>query len=79
MIEIGSGEDLEDAIDRKILGELLRDVLDTLTEKDREILVRYYYCYENVRQIAETLCLKNADEPGEKETPAGTDRTRICV
>ena len=49
MIEIGSGEDLEDAIDRKILGELLRDVLDTLTAKDREILVRYYYCYENVR------------------------------
>lgn len=49
MIEIGSGEDLEDAIDRKILGELLR-----------EILVRYYYCYENVRQIAETLCLSES-------------------
>lgn len=46
MIEIGSGEDLEDAIDRKILGELLRDVLDTLTEKDR--------------QIAETLCLSES-------------------
>lgn len=60
MIEIGSGEDLEDAIDRKILGELLRDVLDTLTEKDREILVRYYYCYENVWQIAETLCLSES-------------------
>lgn len=60
MIEIGSGEDLEDAIDRKILGELLRDVLDTLTEKDREILVRYYYCYENVRQITETLCLSES-------------------
>lgn len=60
MIEIGSGEDLEDAIDRKILGELLRDVLDTLTAKDREILVRYYYCYENVRQIAETLCLSES-------------------
>ena len=60
MIEIGSGEDLEDAIDRKILGELLRDVLDTLTEKDREILIRYYYCYENVRQIAETLCLTHS-------------------
>lgn len=57
---IASGEDLEDAIDRKILSELLRDVLDTLTEKDREILVRYYYCYENVRQIAETLCLSES-------------------
>lgn len=41
MIEIGSGEDLEDAIDRKIL-------------------VRYYYCYETVRQIAETLCLSES-------------------
>lgn len=57
---IASGEDLEDAIDRKILGELLRDVLDTLTEKDREILVRYYYCYESVRQVAETLCLSES-------------------
>ena len=39
---------------------MLRDGLDTLTEKDREILVRYYYCYENVRQIAETLCLSES-------------------
>ena len=31
-----------------------------LTAKDREILVRYYYCYETVRQIAETLCLSES-------------------
>ena len=53
--EIGSEEDVEGSIDQKILGELLQDVLDTLSAKDREILVRYYYCYEPVRQIADTL------------------------
>ena len=46
---------VEGSIDQKILGELLQDVLDTLSAKDREILVRYYYCYEPVRQIADTL------------------------
>ena len=55
VVEIGSEEDVEGSIDQKILGELLQDVLDTLSAKDREILVRYYYCYEPVRQIADTL------------------------
>lgn len=55
LVEIGSEEDVEGSIDQKILGELLQDVLDTLSAKDREILVRYYYCYEPVRQIADTL------------------------
>lgn len=55
VIEVGSGEDLEAAIDQKILAELLQDVLDTLSARDREILVRYYYCYEPVRQIAAAL------------------------
>lgn len=55
LVEIGSEEDVEGSIDQKILGELLQDVLDTLSAKDREILVRYYYCYEPVRQIAGTL------------------------
>lgn len=44
LVEIGSEEDVEGSIDQKILGELLQDVLDTLSAKDREILVRYYYC-----------------------------------
>ena len=55
LVEIGSEEDVEGSIDQKILGELLQVVLDTLSAKDREILVRYYYCYEPVRQIAGTL------------------------
>ena len=55
LVEIGSEEDVEGSIDQKILGELLQDVLDTLSAKDREILVRYYYCYEPVRQIADML------------------------
>lgn len=60
LVEIGSEEDVEGNIDQKILGELLQDVLDTLSAKDREILVRYYYCYEPVRQIAGTLYMSES-------------------
>ena len=60
LVEIGSEEDVEGSIDQKILGELLQDVLDTLSAKDREILVRYYYCYEPVRQIAGTLYMSES-------------------
>ncbi len=54
-IEICSGDDVERTIDQKLLSELLRDVLCALSAKDREILVRYYYYYESVCQIAEDL------------------------
>lgn len=51
-------EDIEQEIDQKILAEMLQDVLDALAPKDREILVRHYYYYEGVKQIAEDLGMK---------------------
>ena len=53
-------EDIEQEIDQKILAEMLQDVLDALAPKDREILVRHYYYYEGVKQIAEDLGMKES-------------------
>lgn len=50
-----AADDVEQEIDRKLLGELLQEVLHTLPQKDRDILVRYYYCYESIEHIAENL------------------------
>lgn len=55
LAEICAPENVEEAIDKKLLAEILQDVLDTLSAKDREILVRYYYCYESVKQVADAL------------------------
>lgn len=52
--------DIEQEIDQKILAEMLQDVLDALAPKDREILVRHYYYYEGVKQIAEDLGMKES-------------------
>ena len=53
-------EAIEQEIDQKILAEMLQDVLDALAPKDREILVRHYYYYEGVKQIAEDLGMKES-------------------
>lgn len=52
LAELCAPENVEETIDKKLLAEILQDVLDTLSAKDREILVRYYYCYEGVKQVA---------------------------
>lgn len=55
LAEICAPENVEEVIDKKLLAEILQDVLDTLSAKDREILVRYYYCYESVKQVADAV------------------------
>ena len=66
LVEIGSEEDVEGSIDQKILGELLQDVLDTLSAKDRELqqeLVERGYAYEDtpaVQQVRFTAMGKGA-------------------
>ncbi len=55
IVSICSDDDVEAAIDQKLLAEILQDVLDMLSAKDKEILVRYYYCCETVKQIAKAL------------------------
>lgn len=52
LISICADDNVESEIDQKMLGEILRDVLNMLSSQDKEILVRYYYCYESVSQIA---------------------------
>lgn len=55
LVDVCAADDVEVIIDKRILSEMLHDVLDLLSAKDREILVRYYYCYESVRQIAQAM------------------------
>ena len=52
LVQVCAADDVEQSIDQKILAEMLQDVLNMLSAKDREILVRYYYYYESVKQVA---------------------------
>lgn len=60
LIEIPAGDNIEETIDQHVLSEILRDVLENLPAKDREILVRHYYYYETARQIADALHMKES-------------------
>lgn len=60
MVMLSATEDVEDSIDQKLLAEILQDVLDGLSPKDREVLVRYYYCYESVKEVAEAMDMKES-------------------
>lgn len=60
LVTICAADNVEDTIDQKLLKEILQDVLDTLSAKDREILVRYYYYYESVKQVANAMHMKES-------------------
>lgn len=55
LVDVCAADDVEEMIEKRVLSDALHDVLDMLSAKDREILVRYYYCYESVRQVAEAM------------------------
>lgn len=42
------------------LGQILQELLELLPVKDREILIRYYFYYQPVREIARELHMKEA-------------------
>lgn len=48
---------IEDATDKKDLEQELRDVIDTIGEPDREILIRHYYFCETVSVISDKLSI----------------------
>lgn len=60
LVQVSAADDVEGTIDQRILTEVLHDVLNSLPAKDREILVRYYYCYESVKQVADALHMKES-------------------
>ncbi len=59
-VVIVDNTDITAQAERNELSELLQDLLQMLSEQDREIFIRYYYCCQNVREIAGNLHLKEA-------------------
>ncbi len=52
--------DLEQTVEHALLAEALQDTLQALSEKDRNVLIRYYYYYQHVPEIAAELNLSAA-------------------
>lgn len=57
LIDVYAEDDVEETIEAHVLSNVLHDVLHMLSAKDREILIRYYYSYESVKQIAQEMCI----------------------
>ena len=49
--------DLEQEVEHTLLSEALQDTITTLSATDRDILIRYYYYYQRIPEIAEELQL----------------------
>ena len=67
LVQVCAADDVEQSIDQKILAEMLQDVLNMLSAKDREILVRYYYYYESVKQVAAEMQMSRARKKMQQE------------
>ncbi|MDO4155568.1 MAG: sigma-70 family RNA polymerase sigma factor [Oscillospiraceae bacterium] len=52
--------DLEQTVEHTLLAEALQDTLQALSENDRDVLIRYYYYYQHVPEIAAELHLSTA-------------------
>lgn len=46
---------IEDNAEDKDIHRELRDIISEISMPDREILIRYYYCYQNVSQISKVM------------------------
>lgn len=55
-----SKDSLEEKIDNNILKEVLAELLESLSEKDYEIMVRYYYYYQTISEIADVLDMSDS-------------------
>lgn len=49
--------DLEQEVEHTLLSEALQDTIRNLSVTDRDILIRYYYYYQRIPEIAEELQL----------------------
>ena len=51
-IEIGDGSDIESDTERRLLAAELNDTLTEMEPRSRELLLRFYYCYQKIPEIA---------------------------
>lgn len=57
---IADDTDISIQTEQAELSEILQETLDALSAQDREILIRYYYYHQTVREIAGELHMKEA-------------------
>lgn len=49
--------DLQEEVEHTLLAEALRDTMQALPEEDSEVLIRHYYYYQQIAEIAEEMNL----------------------
>lgn len=52
--------DLQEEVEHTLLAEALRDAIDSLPKQDGEVLIRYYYYYQQVLEIAQEMGLSSS-------------------
>lgn len=57
---IADDTDISAQTEQAEMAEILQETLDELSAQDREILIRYYYYYQTVREIAGEMHMKEA-------------------
>ncbi|WP_298481704.1 RNA polymerase sigma factor [uncultured Ruminococcus sp.] len=57
---IADDTDISAQTEQAEMAEILQETLDELPAQDREILIRYYYYYQTVREIAGEMHMKEA-------------------
>ncbi|SEK28634.1 RNA polymerase sigma-70 factor, ECF subfamily [Ruminococcus sp. YRD2003] len=56
-IELGDGSDIEAETERQMLADELNDSLFEIEPRSRELLLRFYYYYQKIPQIAAEMCM----------------------
>lgn len=49
--------DLQEEVERTLLSEAIRDAITLLAEQDGEVLIRHYYYYQQIQEIADEMKL----------------------
>lgn len=53
-------EDLQEEVEHTLLAEALRDAIASLPKQDGEVLIRYYYYYQQIAEIAQEMELSSS-------------------
>ncbi len=59
-LELDDSTDIETDTEKKILSEQFRTVIDEMAPRDKELLLRYYFYYQKLPEIAEEMEMKES-------------------
>lgn len=51
--------DLQEEVEKTLLAETIRDAIAMLNDQDGEVLIRYYYYYQQIQEIAKEMNLSS--------------------